>query len=60
MPRRSHRSLIASLLLIASFTSVAGSGGCGPDTLPAFANPPPVDAGDIDHDDAGSEDATHR
>jgi hypothetical protein len=56
---RSQRSLLA-FLLVTSLGSVAGSGGCGTDTLPAFANPPPLDAGAVDQDDGGHDDASHR
>jgi hypothetical protein len=40
-------------LLVVAATLAAAS--CGPDELPAFANPPPEDAGpDADQDDGGS------
>jgi hypothetical protein len=54
---RCTRPALALALLMAALCSATG---CGPDVLPAFANPPPVDAGAADAGaapDAAADDA---
>jgi hypothetical protein len=50
---RTSRCTSAGFALALLTAAIGSMTGCGSDLLPAFASPPPVDAGAADLDDAG-------
>jgi hypothetical protein len=57
-PQHASRSRCINLALTCALAAASSSAACGPEPLPAFANPPPVDSGidaALDAGDGGAD-----